>query len=251
MVRAREAQQVGPPESPETDDLAWRTSADATAPHMPDSHTVTVPRAPHAGSLDVAEPDDVILGERGLYCLEERIGWGAMGVVFRARDALRQREVAVKLCREGGRDGAQRFRREAEALLRVGAPHVPRLVESGETEGRSFLVLELLEGIDLHRLVAQHGPLPAQLVRTLLLQLGRALGAVHRAGLVHRDLKPSNVVWAMTPSGGRHARIIDLGLALDLHRDSHEEEHAPCGTPGYIAPEVWDLDARVDHRADI
>jgi serine/threonine protein kinase len=125
------------------------------------------------------------------------LGEGGMGKVYKAHDTVMDREVAIKvlppeLATEPGYE--QRFRREARIAARLTEPHIIPIYESGEIEGRLYLVMPIIEGTDLHALLARDGPMSPQRAVQVIAQLAAALDAAHAVGLVHRDIKPSNAL---------------------------------------------------------
>ena len=207
--------------------------------------------------------------ELGQYLLEERIGGGGMGEVWRARHRLLIRPAAIKLIRQqalgamaGGGDPellVRRFEREARATAALTSPHTVQLYDFGVTEdGRLYYVMELLDGLDLDTLVRQHGPLPAERVVHLLRQVCSALADAHANGLVHRDIKPANVVVSRAGTTFDFVKVLDFGLVkLDSPRGAGKDainlsgEDSWSGTPGYMAPEVVLGAADTDHRVDL
>jgi serine/threonine-protein kinase len=168
-----------------------------------------------------------VVGERlGRYRLIRRIGAGAMGCVYEAYDPLLERAVAIKVPRPGST--ADQLRREAKALARLVHPNVISVHDVGELEGRSFVVLELVEGMTLREwLGAERRSFPA--VIDVLVAAGRGLAAVHAVGLVHRDFKPENVI----VGHDERVRVVDFGIASAA---MSSEGHV-AGTPAYMAPE--------------
>ena len=204
--------------------------------------------------------------EIGQYTLEEKIGSGGMGEVWRARHRMLIRPAAVKLVSTQalgstpGRDPQlriRRFEREARATAGLRSPHTVQLYDFGVTDdGTLYYVMELLDGMDLDTLVDGFGPLPAERAIYLLLQVCASLDDAHQNGLVHRDIKPANIVVSRFGSSWDFIKVLDFGLvkldgprqspdSLQLSSDSHVS-----GTPGFIAPEVV-LGAETDHRVDI
>ena len=194
-------------------------------------------------------------GERlGPYRLEEEIGRGGMGVVWRALDERLGRPVAVKTLRGALRSGAardERLLREARLAARLSHPHVATVHDLPEHEGRLAIVMELLEGESL-ALRLRRGALPLGSALRLAAQVASALEAAHERGVVHRDLKPGNV--HVLPSGD--AKVLDFGIAgLAVAAEEEVEEPgeegltAVAGTPGYMSPEQvrgLELDGRSD-----
>ncbi len=190
----------------------------------------------------------------------EVLGKGAMGVVFRARDPVLERDVALKLIKPelaGESKNRSRFLRECRAAATINHPGVATIYEAGETEdGRLFLASELVEGETLKDRVSR-GALPPAEVIAIGIQLGDALEAAHTKGAIHRDIKPANL---MLTSEGR-LKILDFGLARlvasdDSDRDDDRptidqtQEGAVVGTPAYMSPEQAS-GMRVDARTDI
>lgn len=182
------------------------------------------------------------------YQLVQEIGRGAMSVVYRA---IRAGEAyAVKVMKHTGADrsvdAALRFRREAAAMARLNHPGLVKILEVNESQGRPYLVMELVDGEELSQIL-QRGPLSETKLIQLVRVLAGALGEVHRRGLVHRDIKPANII--VGKLGG--AKIIDFGFvtaAADPTRD-HDDV---VGTFLYAAPEQTGMLKRpVDGRADL
>lgn len=204
--------------------------------------------------------------EIGQYTLEEQIGRGGMGEVWRARHRMLIRPAAVKLVtpRELGSAGVKdpalrlrRFEREARATAGLSSPHTVQLYDFGVTdEGTLYYVMELLDGLDLDALVARAGPVPAERAIHLLVQVCASLDDAHGNGLVHRDIKPANIVVSRVGSAWDFVKVLDFGLVkLGGARQGPESvrlsaDNDVSGTPGFIAPEVV-LGAATDHRVDI
>lgn len=193
----------------------------------------------------------------GRYRLDELLGVGAMGVVYRARQWDLAQPVAVKLMRtDAARDArlVARFRREARTLASLRHPYVVRYVGSGDdSAGRPYLATEYLLGRDVWQLLKLRGPFDEALTLYLLRQTAEGLEVVHARGVVHRDLKPDNLF--LVPSGrGRHTvRIIDFGLALHLGRPEEDDlsrQGLTAGTPAYMSPEQFRAEW-TDPRSDL
>jgi serine/threonine protein kinase len=175
----------------------------------------------------------------GRYRLLRALGRGGMGQVHEAQDMTLGRRVAVKILATDGsapHDPAmlERFRREAPALARVNSAGVVQVLDAGEEDGSPFLVMELLDGVELQTLIAREGPLPVQVVEIVAAAVSAGLTAVHEAGVVHRDVKPSNVM--ITQSG----RVVlqDFGLARAVDSSAITQLGTLVGTPQYIPPET-------------
>jgi len=188
------------------------------------------------------------------YRIEEQIGAGGMGVVYRAHDEHLHRDVAVKILHPDtlSDEAAQkRFRNEALSLARLNHPNIATVHEFGSQDGINFLVTEYIEGITLDAKLAA-GPMPGAEVIRLGAQLAGGLAAAHQQGIVHRDLKPGNL---RLTSDGR-LKILDFGLAQPMPRASElgatatmTEPMQDVGTLPYMSPEQLRgevLDARTD-----
>jgi len=170
------------------------------------------------------------------------IGRGGMSVVYRAREEASGIDVALKMMSYRlifDSEAVARFRDESEVLKQIRHENVARLERLFPAYRTYFLVMELCEGIDLHRLVHGHGPLPESTVRPIMGQVARALGHVHSHGLVHRDLKPANLM--ITRAG--QVKLMDFGLAIPITLPDDDRTLAPerqvLGTPAFMAPEQW------------
>ena len=176
------------------------------------------------------------------YELLGELGRGDMGVVYHARDVALGRAVAVKLMLAGEYATAparDRFLAEAAAMARLAHPHVVPVLQFGRHAGLPFLVMEYVPGGTLADRFAA-GPLPPAELVGLLEPVARAVGHVHRLGLVHRDLKPANVL--IGPDRG--PKVTDFGLAKEVGAEGRTMTGAILGTPRYMAPEVAMGDAR-------
>ncbi len=206
--------------------------------------------------------------ELGQYLLEEKIGGGGMGEVWRARHRLLIRPAAIKIIRQKAVPGmatdpellVRRFEREARATAALTSPHTVQLYDFGvAADGRLYYVMELLDGLDLDTLVRQYGLLPAERVIHLLRQVCAALQDAHANGLVHRDIKPANIVVSRAGTTYDFVKVLDFGLVkldspgraggADAVKLSTEDSWS--GTPGYMAPEVVMGATETDHRVDI
>jgi len=170
--------------------------------------------------------------------LIDKIGEGAYGDVFHARDPWLNREVALKLLKPAGPadPATSRVLREARTLARIRHTNVVTVYGADWHRGRGGMWMELLRGRTLAELLASRGPFSAREAAVVGLDLCRALAAIHAAGLVHRDIKAQNV---MREDGGRIV-LMDLGNGRGIEADGHDANPDLIGTPLYIAPELFD-----------
>jgi len=185
----------------------------------------------------------------GRYEIEELVGTGGMSSVYRARDTVLERRVALKVLHEhfsADPEYVERFRREARAIARLNHPNIVTVIDRGEFGNRQFIVFEHIPGENLKEVVEREGQLPVAQALALTHQIARGLAFAHEHGVVHRDVKPQNVL--LDESGT--AKVTDFGIARSL--DPGEEltqTGALLGTSDYIAPEQASgqpVDARTD-----
>lgn len=222
-----------------------------------------LPRPPDSATFgDVLEEQDIPpVGTRLLkrYRLDEELARGGVGVVFRARDLDLDREVAVKILPLSLDKGTkrERFLREAKIAATIGHPHVVKLHDFGfysdarsTSQGRPFLVMELLDGASLAGRIRRIGPLTIGDSVSLASQLCSALTALHAKGIVHRDVKPGNVY--LLKALGVTIKLIDFGMSKSFLDDSDAitEAGRVIGTPSYMAPEQL-LGEAPDPRWDV
>jgi serine/threonine-protein kinase len=185
----------------------------------------------------------------GRYEILDKLGEGAMGVVYRARDASLGRVVALKMLSAdlGAEEELhQRFQREAEAIGRLSHPNIVTVYDVGESSGQLYMAMELLEGDDLRSLIEKRAAIAfADRVR-ILIQICTGLAYAHSRGVVHRDIKPANI---LVGSDGR-AKILDFGLARVSARSTITRRGVILGTPDYMAPEQA-MGKGVDRRSDV
>src|SRR5205085_7793296 len=217
-------------------------------------------------------PGSPLLASR--YLLEKRLGRGAMGQVYVARDQnLATRRVAIKTVRpdlltdDGIAEGEAiaRFEREARAAATVNHPNVVAVLDFGKSpEGVFYLVMEYVQGETLHQLLRREGTLSIQRALNLLRQAAAGIEAAHDEGILHRDLKPANIFIVQKKkkdgsiSGDDIVKVGDFGLAkiisqsqTGLTSGSGPASRGILGTPEYMAPEQMHSGATLDARADI
>jgi eukaryotic-like serine/threonine-protein kinase len=192
----------------------------------------------------------------GQYTLEQKIGEGGMGEIFRARHAMLRRPTAIKLMTGDGSEAAlRRFEREVQLTARLTHPNTISIYDYGRTpDGRFYYAMELLDGMTLEDLVARWGPQPPNRVIAILLQVCGALREAHGVALIHRDIKPANIY--LCTRGGLHdvVKVLDFGLVRESRSDgsvTRSNIDLIVGTPLYLSPEAILRPAEVDARADI
>jgi YVTN family beta-propeller protein len=204
----------------------------------------------------VAEPRaisqaEVQIGAEFLgYRIEEQIGHGGMGIVYRAYDLRLKRTVALKLVTpELALDERfrERFARETELAISLEHPNVVPIHDAGDVAGRLYLAMRLVAGTDLRKLLRAQGALEPSRALAICRQVANALDAAHAKGLVHRDVKPSNILL----DEAEHVYLADFGLTRRLEeKGAQAGEGRSVGTPAYLAPEQIE-GGRVDGRADV
>src|SRR5262245_50011845 len=204
----------------------------------------------------VAEPRaisqaEVQIGAEFLgYRIEEQIGHGGMGIVYRAYDLRLKRTVALKLVTpELALDERfrERFARETELAMSLEHPNVVPIHDAGDVAGRLYLAMRLVAGTDLRKLLREQGALEPSRALAICRQVANALDAAHAKGLVHRDVKPSNILL----DEAEHVYLADFGLTRRLEEEGAlAGEGRSVGTPAYLAPEQIE-GGPVDGRADV
>jgi serine/threonine protein kinase len=190
----------------------------------------------------------------GKYRLLERLGAGGMGAVYLAEHIHMGRKVAIKvlpLAQAGDEASLKRFYREARAVARLDHPNIVRAHDIDHEDKLHFLVLEFVDGCNLHDFIRKNGPLSPARAAHFIRQAALGLQQAHEAGLVHRDMKPGNLL--LDRAGC--VKLLDMGLARFFHEDTAAfikqfEVGYIIGTADYVAPEQIN-DSRVDIRADI
>ncbi|MEM1068405.1 MAG: serine/threonine protein kinase [Planctomycetota bacterium] len=192
----------------------------------------------------------------GQYALQERVGKGGMGAVYRGSHKLLRRDVAIKVLEadELSPQAALRFEREVQMTAQLRHPNTIAIYDYGRTDdGTFFYVMEFVDGITLQELVDHFGPQPPGRVIHLMLQICGAMGEAHQQGLIHRDIKPSNIL--VTARAGLYdmIKVLDFGLVKSVHSDTRELTHTDgiTGTPMYMSPESVRDAAMADQRSDL
>lgn len=208
-----------------------------------------------AVSPDSARPQtpvpDSLLGRviDGRYRITELMARGGMGSVYVAQDERLDRPVAIKVIHSHLAESPQysaRFRREARAAARISHPGVVPVFDQGTVDGRGYLVMELVDGVDLRSYLYRHQPYSLSLVLELTQQILLGVQAAHQVEVVHRDLKPENVL----VTRNRQVKVADFGLSRSGSDPALSSTGSLFGTVSYLAPEVA-LGDRADARADV
>jgi tRNA A-37 threonylcarbamoyl transferase component Bud32 len=214
-------------------------------------------------SEDIAKVDPLIgvtLADR--YRLTRKLGEGGMGAVYEGSHVVLGKPVAVKVLRDKYLDRpevAQRLVQEARLASSIRHEHIIDITDSGSTsDGRTFVVMELLDGQSLAELIRREGPVPEPRALDLVRQVASALGAAHARRIVHRDVKPENI-FLVDKAGTDFVKVVDFGISKSLRAGespAHESLRLThtgmvLGTPLYMSPEQARGDEDLDHRIDI
>jgi eukaryotic-like serine/threonine-protein kinase len=217
-----------------------------------DRDTVTEVTAVQAGKGPAR--DSILLGK---YRVEATLGFGGMGLVLRAHNLALDETVAIKLLREDVQiddEHVERFLREAKAAVRLKSEHVARIRDVGTLEdGRPYMVMELLDGLDLGRLLVDQGSVEPSRAVDFVLQACDAIAEAHALGIVHRDIKPTNLFVTQRRDGSELLKVLDFGIskAQSGAELSLTQTSSVLGTPAYMSPEQMRSARTVDPRTDI
>jgi len=185
------------------------------------------------------------------YQIVEKLGQGAMGAVFKAKQLRMERFVAIKVLQPelaANPTIKARFLQEARASARLNHPNVIVGIDAGEVGGLSYFAMEYVEGKTLHQLVKERGPMDERQALEVIVQVSKALEHAEKHSLVHRDIKPDNIMVTRE----RVAKLLDLGLAkMRVEGDVGQSKGMAVGTPNYISPEQAMGRSDIDTRADI
>src|SRR5277367_122773 len=227
------------------------TSIEHIGTYMPDEDTTTPPISSERG---IAFQPPILEEFIGPYQIDARLGGGGMGLVFRARDTRLGRHVAIKIIRPETLSSTTRaaFLREAQMASSLNHPGIVTIHDLLTHREMECIVMEFIDGVSLSSMIAKQ-KISTSTAARMVVEIGQALNAAHRAGVIHRDLKPGNI---MVTSDGR-LKIVDFGLSFAKRGLSNEEATGSMsifsgvvGTLAYMAPEHAE-GKTVDHRADI
>ncbi len=204
-----------------------------------------------ANSAAAPDPTEIA----GRYEVEKKLGAGAFGTVFKAKDRDLGRVVAIKTIRLEGlaastaslEDLLKRFKQEAQVAARFRHPNVVMLYDIGTWEGMSYISMEFVDGVGLDRVIKGSGKMAMERAAAIGAQVADACAAAHKLGIVHRDIKPANIM--IEP--GDHVKVTDFGIAKDLGAAEHlTVTGSLLGTPSYMSPEQARGGA-IDGRSDL
>ncbi|MFT5301912.1 MAG: serine/threonine protein kinase [Mariniblastus sp.] len=201
----------------------------------------------------LAKQADLSRKRLGPYELEEKVGEGGMGVVYRAKHALLRRPTAIKILppEKSSQASIERFEREVQYTSQLKHPNTISIYDYGRTEnGLFYYAMELLEGLNLEQLVRHEGALPDGRVISILRQVCESLREAHALGLVHRDIKPANIMLCDRGGAVDTVKVLDFGMVRDCSLGSNDLIGTLSGTPSYMAPECFTNPAGVDARVD-
>ncbi len=208
-------------------------------------------------TAELLQPGEIL---RGKYRIERVLGSGGMGTVVLATHLRLSQLCAIKVLRketQGRDDVVLRFAREARAASKLRGDHAVRILDVDDSDGGDpFLVMEFLEGADLHQHLLASGPLSIEEAVGYLLQTCEGLAEAHAAGIIHRDLKPANLFLTTRADGSHLVKILDFGISKAMDPDAPGDFQitkpaTAIGSPSYMSPEQLKNAANVDGRTDI
>jgi serine/threonine protein kinase len=222
--------------------------------------TGIVAACPHDGANLVPLARDPMVGTclMGKYDIIDVIGHGGMGVVYKGRQVLMDRTVAIKMLQSqhiADSMSVKRFHQEGKAASKMNHPHVITVYDFGvtPTSGQPFIVMDYLLGTDLSQIIKEEGQLGVERSLKILAQSTDALDHAHRMGVIHRDLKPSNIMLIDYEDEKDYVKVVDFGVAKLISAGGEQQRLTQmgevCGSPVYMSPEQCqglELDSRSD-----
>ncbi|MDA1138775.1 MAG: serine/threonine-protein kinase [Planctomycetota bacterium] len=238
------------PDEPPTAETGPTPAQSPRAAPAPQPPARPAPSPPPAAKPKNADP--MVGTTEGDYEIQELLGKGAVGAVYKARQKSTGRTVAYKILHsevKGNNTAVQRFIREAKTGAQLRHPTITTVYDLGKADNHLYLAMEYVEGSNLHDIVAKNGVLEQKQAAVMFYALADGLHHAHQANIVHRDLKPANIM----VTRDNKPKLTDLGLAKSL--DSSEVQVTAMGTllgtPGYMAPEQAQGSPDIDSRVDI
>jgi hypothetical protein len=204
-----------------------------------------------------AEKAERAIEQLGQYTLEEKLGEGGMGAVYRARHAFLRRPTAIKMVRGTAvtEETLKRFEREVQITSQLNHPNTIAIYDYGRTpDGVFYYAMEYLEGLNLEDLVKAHGPLPDGRVIEILKQVCGSLAEAHAIGLIHRDIKPANIILTSRAGILDYVKVLDFGLVKAIDADEEAKitrANVSVGTPYYMSPEAVERPDTITSLSDI
>lgn len=248
-------------EFPKFQFLSVAAAVDAAMAEMMPNDGTRVPLCDRLGAMAVGHLEgqrlDTIVTQKhlGNYTLEEELGRGGMGMVFRARHDRLKRPAALKLLKLStiSPRSIEQFETEVQITSLLTSPNTIGIYDYGVTPtGVFYYVMEYIDGINLTRLIREHGPQREGRVIHLLLQACGAIGEAHAAGLIHRDIKPDNLMVANRGGVPDFLKVLDFGLAQLIEDPvSKDRSHGLSGTPLFMSPDAFLHPQSIDGRSDI
>lgn len=251
---------VGARQPADSSDLSATTGLPEVFPDASENAKTVISHRPVAApeefyrSMPLAELAEMLEGRQlDHFSVEQMIGGGGMGAVFRGRDLRLDRVVAIKVIPASKRDAEtlRRFRLEAQAAARLDHPNIARVFYVGESEQWNYIVFEFIDGVNIRDLVEMEGPLTVDDAVYYTRQVAEALEHARQRDVVHRDIKPSNIL--VTAAG--HIKVVDMGLARDTSMDKSTADATASGitlgTFDYISPEQARNPRDADVRSDL
>ncbi len=217
---------------------------------------------PHDNSMLVPVVQDPLIGTKlsGKYEILSVLGMGGMGVVYKGRQDVMDRIVAIKMLQAhfvSDSHSVKRFQQEGKATCKLNHPHIITVYDFGLSQhgGQPFIVMDYLQGVSLSDVIKQEGQVSVDRAVKIFIQAAEALGHAHKQGVVHRDLKPSNIVLVDYDGDKDFVKVVDFGVAQIIEERGTEGQRLTqmgevCGSPVYMSPEQCQ-GHQLDHRSDI
>jgi len=212
--------------------------------------------------LPGGEEQQTFIGRKigGHYIIEEKLGEGGMGYVFKAKHTMLDKDVAIKVLREDFADNPEafeRFRREARNTSQLSHPNAVTMYDFGQTDdGLVYIILEYIDGLDLKAIITREGPIPEERAIIIFIQICDVLEEAHEQNIIHRDLKSENIMLCRKSKQKDFVKVLDFGIAklMDVGGKTSggtlTQKGVVFGTPQYMCPEQVKGE-KMDQRSDI